>query len=220
MTFLWLKRSPLNWSLRGVRRRHGPMQGQNVLVLGWALRAWPWPAGACAAAPGHGGRYARSAPQLALLQQELPQVRFVAGPFDASLVDGKGLHAVYRSPGLSPATFAPVFQAAQAIGLVTGSELTLYAAALACCAASTATHRACWPSPEPMAKPRSHRSPGNWWSVLAKPWRWRWQHWPHTARHPGRSYRRGHIAPGLGAGACPAFSSMASLALNPRPPRC
>jgi UDP-N-acetylmuramoylalanine--D-glutamate ligase len=58
-------------------------------------------------------------------------VRFVAGPFDASLVNGKGLHAVYRSPGLSPATFAPVFQAAQAIGLVTGSELTLYAAALA-----------------------------------------------------------------------------------------
>ncbi|BEU95137.1 UDP-N-acetylmuramoyl-L-alanine--D-glutamate ligase [Acidovorax sp. DW039] len=69
-------------------------------------------------------------PQLAQLQQELPDVRFVAGAFDASLVDGQGLHAVYRSPGLSPDTIAPVFKAAQAIGLVTGSELTLYAAAL------------------------------------------------------------------------------------------
>jgi UDP-N-acetylmuramoylalanine--D-glutamate ligase len=69
-------------------------------------------------------------PQLAQLQQELPDVRFVAGAFDASLVDGQGLHAVYRSPGLSPDTIAPVFKAAQAIGLVTGSELNLYAAAL------------------------------------------------------------------------------------------
>ena len=109
-----------------------PMQGQNVLVLGlgasglamarWCVR---WGAQVTVADT------REAPPQLALLQQELPQVRFVAGPFDASLVDGKSLHAVYRSPGLSPATFAPVFQAAQAIGLVTGSELTLYAAALA-----------------------------------------------------------------------------------------
>jgi len=109
-----------------------PMQGQNVLVLGLgasglAMSRWCVRCGAQVTV----ADTREAPPQLALLQQELPQVRFVAGPFDASLVDGKGLHAVYRSPGLSPATFAPVFQAAQAIGLVTGSELTLYAAALA-----------------------------------------------------------------------------------------
>ena len=108
------------------------MQGQNVLVLGLgasglAMARWCVRCGAQVTV----ADTREAPPQLALLQQELPQVRFVAGPFDASLVDGKSLHAGYRSPGLSPATFAPVFQAAQAIGLVTGSELTLYAAALA-----------------------------------------------------------------------------------------
>ena len=108
------------------------MQGQNVLVLGLgasglAMARWCVRCGAQVTV----ADTREAPPQLALLQQELPQVRFVAGPFDASLVDGKSLHAVYRSPGLSPATFAPVFRAAQAIGLVTGSELTLYAAALA-----------------------------------------------------------------------------------------
>ncbi len=109
-----------------------PMVGQNVLVLGLgasglAMARWCVRCGAQVTV----ADTREAPPQLALLQQELPQVRFVGGPFDASLVDGKGLHAVYRSPGLSPATFAPVFQAAQAIGLATGSELTLYAAALA-----------------------------------------------------------------------------------------
>ena len=47
-------------------------------------------------------------PQLALLQAELPAVRFVAGPFAAALVDGQPIRAVYRSPGLSPAQLAPV----------------------------------------------------------------------------------------------------------------
>ena len=75
-------------------------------------------------------------PQLAALRQELPQVRFVAGAFDAALVDGQGLHAVYRSPGLSPQTVATVFVAASAIGLPTGGELSLYAMALAALRAS------------------------------------------------------------------------------------
>jgi UDP-N-acetylmuramoylalanine--D-glutamate ligase len=109
-----------------------PMQGQNVLVLGLgasglAMARWCVRCGAQVTV----ADTREAPPQLAQLQQELPGVRFVAGAFDASLVDGQGLHAVYRSPGLSPATFAPVFQAAKAIGLVTGSELSVYAAALA-----------------------------------------------------------------------------------------
>lgn len=69
-------------------------------------------------------------PQLAQLQLELPAVRFVAGAFNAALIDGQNVSAVYRSPGLSPADVAPVVNAAHAIGLPVGGELDLYSQAL------------------------------------------------------------------------------------------
>jgi UDP-N-acetylmuramoylalanine--D-glutamate ligase len=69
-------------------------------------------------------------PYLSALQTELPGVRFVAGEFTAALVDGQSLSSVYRSPGLSPASVAPVFNAARSIGLPTGGELDLFAFAL------------------------------------------------------------------------------------------
>ncbi len=69
-------------------------------------------------------------PQLAQLQAELPQVAFRAGAFEAGLVEGQDIRAVFKSPGLSPAAVAPVWLAAQAMGLWTGGELDLYAAAL------------------------------------------------------------------------------------------
>ncbi|ARV20110.1 UDP-N-acetylmuramoylalanine--D-glutamate ligase [Curvibacter sp. AEP1-3] len=69
-------------------------------------------------------------PQLAVLQQELPQVQFVAGPFVASLVEGRDLNAVYRSPGLSPEEIAPVLGAAGAHSISVGGELSLYSMAL------------------------------------------------------------------------------------------
>jgi UDP-N-acetylmuramoylalanine--D-glutamate ligase len=108
------------------------LQGQNILILGlgasgMAMARWCVRCGAqvtvadTRAAP----------PQLPALQQELPTVRFVSGAFDASLVEGQGLQAVYRSPGLSPATVAPVLVAARACGVSAGGELGLYALALA-----------------------------------------------------------------------------------------
>ncbi|MFG5775723.1 UDP-N-acetylmuramoyl-L-alanine--D-glutamate ligase [Comamonas sp. J-3] len=69
-------------------------------------------------------------PQLAQLQAELPSVRFVAGEFSAALIDGQGINAVYRSPGLSPAAVAPVADAARAIGLPVSGELDLFSLAL------------------------------------------------------------------------------------------
>ena len=69
-------------------------------------------------------------PQLATLQAELPQVAFRAGAFEAGLVEGTDIRAVFKSPGLTPAAVAPVWQAAQAMGLWTGGELDLFAAAL------------------------------------------------------------------------------------------
>ena len=69
-------------------------------------------------------------PHLAQLKAEHPSVVFKHAPFDASLVTGQPIRAVFKSPGLSPESVAPVWQAAQAAGLWVGTELTLFAQAL------------------------------------------------------------------------------------------
>ncbi|MDQ0070025.1 UDP-N-acetylmuramoylalanine--D-glutamate ligase [Variovorax boronicumulans] len=73
----------------------------------------------------------REAPAaLATLRAELPDATFIGGPFSAALVEGTPIRAVYRSPGLSPETIAPVIDAAKAVGLTVGGELDLFARAL------------------------------------------------------------------------------------------
>jgi UDP-N-acetylmuramoylalanine--D-glutamate ligase len=69
-------------------------------------------------------------PQLASLQAEWPAVRFVSGPFVASLVEGTSVRAVFRSPGLAPEVVAPVVEASRSMGLWQGGELSLFAAGL------------------------------------------------------------------------------------------
>jgi UDP-N-acetylmuramoylalanine--D-glutamate ligase len=69
-------------------------------------------------------------PQLATLRQELPSVSFVHSDFNAALVEGTSIRAVFKSPGLSPAETAGVMDAAQALGLWVGGELNLFAQAL------------------------------------------------------------------------------------------
>jgi UDP-N-acetylmuramoylalanine--D-glutamate ligase len=74
----------------------------------------------------------RSAPpRLVALQAELPQVRFIGGAFDAGLVEGEGLHAVFKSPGLMPLEVAAVAHAARAAGIRVAGELALFSQALA-----------------------------------------------------------------------------------------
>lgn len=108
------------------------LRGQRVLVLGLgasglAMARWCVRAGAQVTVAD-----TRSAPpQLALLQAELPSVRFIAGPFSAELVAGQDVRSVYRSPGLAPQEIALVVDAARAIGLPVGGELDLFAKALA-----------------------------------------------------------------------------------------
>ena len=70
-------------------------------------------------------------PQWAALQAELPGVRFVSGALDASLIEGAGLHAVFKSPGLMPADVAEIAAAARAAGLRMAGELALFSQALA-----------------------------------------------------------------------------------------
>lgn len=109
-----------------------PLAGQNILILGLgasglAMARWCVRTGAASVIVAD----TRAAPpQLATLQQELPQVQFVSGEFQAALVEGQGLHAVYRSPGLSPEVVVPVCDAARATGIYVGGELSLFAMAL------------------------------------------------------------------------------------------
>nr|CBA27126.1 UDP-N-acetylmuramoylalanine--D-glutamate ligase [Curvibacter putative symbiont of Hydra magnipapillata] len=109
-----------------------PLAGQKVLILGLgasglAMARWCVLTGAAQVTVAD---TRETPPQLAVLQQELPQVQFVAGPFAASLVEGRDLNAVYRSPGLSPEEIAPVLGAAGAHSISVGGELSLYSMAL------------------------------------------------------------------------------------------
>jgi UDP-N-acetylmuramoylalanine--D-glutamate ligase len=73
----------------------------------------------------------RSAPpQLAALQRDVPAARFASGAFESSLLQG-GITAVFKSPGLSPADIATLADAAKAMGIQVGGELTLFSEALA-----------------------------------------------------------------------------------------
>ncbi|MBT3066788.1 UDP-N-acetylmuramoyl-L-alanine--D-glutamate ligase [Rhodoferax sp. U11-2br] len=109
-----------------------PLQDQPVLILGLgasglAMARWCVRCGAQVTVAD-----TRSAPpQLAKLHSELPGVQFVGGAFTAALVQGTHLRAVFKSPGLSPAEVAPVFEAAKAVGIWAAGELGLYAQALA-----------------------------------------------------------------------------------------
>lgn len=108
------------------------LQDQTVLILGLgasglAMARW------CAR---HGAHVTvadtrEAPPLLATLREELPGVAFVGGAFTPELVQGTAVRAVYRSPGLAPATIAHVADAARAMGLPVGGELDLFARALA-----------------------------------------------------------------------------------------
>jgi UDP-N-acetylmuramoylalanine--D-glutamate ligase len=107
------------------------MAGRSVLILGLgasglAMARWCARCGAQVTV----ADTRENPPQLAQLRAELPQAQFLAGPFDAALVEGRALHAVYRSPGLAPADIAPVMVAASACQISAEGELGLYSEAL------------------------------------------------------------------------------------------
>ena len=107
------------------------LQDQHVLILGLGasgLAMARWCARSGARVTVADTRLAP--PQLARLQSEVPAACFIAGAFGAALVQGSDVRAVFKSPGLSPVEVAPVFEAAQVMGLWTAGELGLYAQAL------------------------------------------------------------------------------------------
>lgn len=107
------------------------LQGQHVLILGLgasglAMARWCAQAGAVVTV----ADTRETPPQLATLLAEWPAVHFVPGHFEASLVEGTSVRAVFRSPGLAPEVVAPVVDAARSMGLWQGGELSLFAAGL------------------------------------------------------------------------------------------
>jgi len=108
-----------------------PLNDQHVLILGLgasglAMARWCTRHGATVTV----ADTRVAPPQLATLQRDVPAARFVVGPFDAALVQGADVRAVFKSPGLSPNDVAPVIEAANEGGLWVAGELGLYAQAL------------------------------------------------------------------------------------------
>jgi UDP-N-acetylmuramoylalanine--D-glutamate ligase len=107
------------------------LQDQHVLILGLgasglAMARWCARLGAQVTVAD-----TRTAPpQLAALQGEVPVARFVSGVFDAALVEGTDVRAVFKSPGLMPTEVATVMEAAHAQGLWVAGELGLFSQAL------------------------------------------------------------------------------------------
>jgi UDP-N-acetylmuramoylalanine--D-glutamate ligase len=107
------------------------LQGQHILILGLgssglAMARWCAEMGAEVTVAD-----TREAPaNLVVLNTELPEVHFKSGPLGVNLIEGTSVRAVFASPGLAPAETAPVIEAAQALGLWVGGELSLFVQAL------------------------------------------------------------------------------------------
>jgi len=107
------------------------LQGQHILILGLgssglAMTRWCAQMGAELTVAD-----TRESPaNLQVLKSELPEVQFKSGPFAANLIEGTSVRAVFASPGLSPIETLPVIEAAKAMGLWVGGELSLFVQAL------------------------------------------------------------------------------------------
>lgn len=107
------------------------LQGQRILILGLgssglAMTRWCAQMGAELTVAD-----TRESPaNLQVLKSELPEVQFKSGPFAANLIEGTSVRAVFTSPGLSPIETLPVIEAAKAMGLWVGGELSLFVQAL------------------------------------------------------------------------------------------
>lgn len=109
----------------------GILDQKNVLILGLGISGLAmarWCARQGASVTVADSREAP--PNLAVLQAEVPQARFVAGAFSADLLAGNSVRAVFVSPGLAPQDTAAVLEPARAQGLWVGGELDLFAQAL------------------------------------------------------------------------------------------
>jgi len=69
-------------------------------------------------------------PHLKTLRDELPQVQFIQGAFEAGVLNAVPVKAVFKSPGLEPKVVQDLWQQAASLGLAVGTELSLFALAM------------------------------------------------------------------------------------------
>jgi UDP-N-acetylmuramoylalanine--D-glutamate ligase len=107
------------------------LAGKNVLVLGLgnsglALARWctRWGAQVTVADT------RAEPPQGEALRASVPSASFVHADMSAALLDAAAFDVLLKSPGLSPSEVADVVSAAQARGIASGNELSLFAQAL------------------------------------------------------------------------------------------
>ncbi len=108
-----------------------PLKNQHVLILGLgisglAMARWCVRGGAQVTV----ADTRDNPPQLESLRRDVPQALFVSGALDAALLDNAGFTSVFKSPGLMPASIAPVSGAAQACSIRVRGELDLFSQAL------------------------------------------------------------------------------------------
>ena len=108
------------------------LKDQNVLILGLgvsglAMARWCARCGARVSV----ADTRPAPPQLEALRLEVPHATFIRSDLDASLVEGKGFDAVFKSPGLSPAMVAAVVETVEKISGRVSGELELFSNALA-----------------------------------------------------------------------------------------
>ena len=108
------------------------LKDQNVLILGLGLSGLAM-ARWCARCGAHVSvaDTRPSPPQLEALRREVPQATFVCSELNASLLEGKVFHAVFKSPGLSPAMVAAVVESFEKGSVKLSGELELFSHALA-----------------------------------------------------------------------------------------
>jgi len=118
------------------------LKGQHVLILGLgasglAMVKWCLTLGASVSV----ADTRAEPPNLEILKRDCPQAQFIGGPFTAELLhqkaknsthsENENIRAVFKSPGLSPVEVEPVWRAAKEMGLWVGTELSLFAKAMA-----------------------------------------------------------------------------------------
>ena len=108
------------------------LKDQNVMILGLGLSGLAM-ARWCARCGAHVSvaDTRPSPPQLEALRREVPQATFVCSELNASLLEGKVFHAVFKSPGLSPAMVAAVVESFEKGSVKLSGELELFFHALA-----------------------------------------------------------------------------------------
>ena len=191
------------------------LQDQHVLILGLgasglAMARWCARCGAQVTV----ADTREAPPQLPALREQVPQARFVAGAFDAALLEDGGAGGVPQ-PGPVARAGRAGGSAAREAGLPVGGELSLFAGALADLQGASRLRARRAGRHRHQRQDHGHRADRAAGRAQRQDRGGGRQHRPHAAGHAGREDGRVGLAAGLGASSCRASSSMAAGDFEP-----